>query len=392
MKKGVFYSVLTIIILVPVIALSSVYSETLRGYGVDIGSNVRLKSGLYFLDSVNEDFERAVRIVGRRSLTACINHIVNEGEGLDSAEDTILELFENRTINGTVSEIMDYSIYDWMNRSDDVAIKRGFVLEREIRSVDVSMGDPWNVMFSLEMHVKLKDRQNLFSYEKNLTKNVYVPIDDLEDPLYTIETDGRVARKVHKHDGNLTERVLTGSGGNGWASGVSVKTGDPGSVSGKDEKILVIENADSSFSSFAGVVAGSNTTSLGTAYVLDSGWDSVANNTRMVVEGSEGEVWEIENLYSLHQNRLYIEGEGPSFLDRLEGKLTNSYPDAGLESLVNKGDHEGTGSYYEERSNVDYIYFNGSSNNYIVKGMPSKFRLDETHLARYGVDNTLSYS
>ncbi|MCK4634717.1 MAG: hypothetical protein KAT37_02480, partial [Candidatus Aenigmarchaeota archaeon] len=138
-------------------------------------------------------------------------------------------------------------------------------------------------------------------------------------------------------------------------------------------------------------------TSIGTAYVTDNDWDNVKNNTRIVVEGNQGEVWEIENLYNLHENKLYIAGNGPSYLDRLEGKLVNTYPGAGLESLVDKDEIiEKTGSC-QDRSNVDYIYFNTSILNiYKVKGMPAtlswEFRIDEDHRPVYGVNNTLNYA
>ena len=390
--KGIFYSVLTIIILIPIIALSSVYSETLREYGTDIGSDVRLKSGLYFMDSVNEDFNRAAKIIGRRSIVACINHIIESGEGLNSAEDSIVELFENKTLNGNSSDIMDYSIYEWVNRSDSIAQKRGFILERQIKNVAVSMEDPWNVMFHIDIYLKIEDQRGTFSYEKNVTKNIPVSIEGLEDPLYVLRTNNKISRKISKCEGNLTERVITGSGGNGWGSGVSIQTGSPSSVEGKDEKILLIGTADQDFGEFAGVVTGSNTTPLSTSYVI-GGWDSVPNNTRVVVEGDDGEVWNIENLYNMRENKLYMRGEGPSFLDRMENKLLNSYPGAGLESLVDKEEMLDKMGYYRDRSNVDYIYFNTTVLNiYKIKGMPDKFRIDEEHLSAYGVDNTLSYA
>lgn len=397
MRKGIFYSILTIVILLPLIALSSTYSESLRGYGTDIGSNVRMKSGLYFLNSINDDFDRAVDIIGRRSMTACINKVVIDGEGLESAESSILELFENNSLDGVPSEIVDYNIYDWMNKSDAIVLKRGFVLEREITSVSVSMEDPWNVMFTLEMSMKLRDKENLFSYEKNETKRIPVSIEGLEDPIYILGTDGKMTRKIYKFEGNLTNLVMTGSGGNGWGAGTSVKTDNPDSVTDKDEKVLVKSSIGESHAAFAGVVTASNSTPLEAPFVTGAEWNEVKNDTRIVVEGTQGEVWDIQNLYSIHEEKMYIEGNGPSFIDRLEGSLSNSYPGAGLESLVDKEDVlEKTGSVYD-RSNVDYIYFNGASPNiYSVKGMPSTmswvFRIDEAHRARYGVDNGLSYT
>lgn len=397
MGKGIFYSILTIIIMVPLLTLSSTYSEALRGYGTDIGSNVRMKSGLYFLNSVNEDFDRAVEIIGRRSMTACINKVIIDGNGLSSAENSILELFENSTLDGVPSDMVDYTIYEWMNKSDVMAGKRGFVLEREIRSIGISMEDPWNVMLTIDLRMKLGDKENLFYYEKNETRKVPVSIDGLEDPIYILNTGGRVTRKVDKSVASPTSLITSGSGGNGWGAGTSIKTGDPASVTDKDEKVLVVSSTSSSHAAFAGVVTGSNSTPLGAPYVLAGGWDNVPNSTRVVAEGTQGEVWDIQNLYDIHGKRLYVAGDGPSFLDRIEGSLVNTYPGAGLESLVDKDEILEKTGYVEDRSNVDYIYFNGASPNiYYVKGMPSKaswsFRIDEAHRARYGVDNTLSYT
>ncbi|HDI02644.1 MAG TPA: hypothetical protein ENF95_00750 [Candidatus Aenigmarchaeota archaeon] len=393
MKRGLLYSVLTIIILIPVLTLLTLHPETLRGYGKSMGTNVRLKSGLYFLDSVNEDFERAVKIVGRRSLLACVNYVINNGVGIDSAEERIVELFENGTINGTHSEIMDCTIYDWVNSSDEIAIKRGFVLQRKIENVSVSMGGPWHVTFHVNYSITLEDVRGVFSYERNVSKHIPVSILGLEDPLYILRTNGKVSRKIEMFEGNLTEKILSGSGGNNWSSGISVVTSNPDSVAGKAEKVLIIGSATQQFGEFAGVVTGSNSTPISPSYVISGEWNSVPNNTRIVVEGNEGEVWSIENLYNLYGEKLYISGDGPSFLDRLENKLVNTYPNAGIESLVNKDEMIAKLGSYEDRSNVDYIYFNSTLLNiYKVKGMPEKFRIDEEHLERYGVNNTLSYT
>ncbi len=387
MKKGIFYSILTIIIIIPIITLYSTYGETIKGYGTSIGSNVRMKSGLYFLDSINEDLNRAVNILGRRSITASVNHVINEGP-LQSAEDTIRELIENKTINGTPSYIMDYTIYDWINKSDDTAKKRGFILKRDIKNIDITMEDSWNVIFLVDIHMKLEDKDHLFLYEKNLTKKIPVSILDMEDPLYFLNTGGTNSRKIKKQEKKLVEEIIdSGDGGNGWDSGISIVTNNPGSVQDPEKNILINNTINQDWTSFSGIIGDSNNTGLSIPYVMDNDWVMVPNQTRIVVDGDSEKVWVIENLYNTHKNKLYISGDGPSFLDRLEGKLKNTYPSAGLESFVKK---EEMGSYsYSERSNVDYIYFNEtiSLNNYKIKGMTDKldenFLIDQNHLSAY---------
>jgi len=61
----------------------------------------------------------------------------------------------------------------------------------------------------------------------------------------------------------------------------------------------------------------------------------------------------------------------------LEGRLDPN--DYGIESMVNRQKLEAQGISTEDRSCIDYIYFD-SSNNFVsckVTGMPSWFRIDD---------------
>jgi len=85
----------------------------------------------------------------------------------------------------------------------------------------------------------------------------------------------------------------------------------------------------------------------------------------------------VNNLMA-HANESYYRAwtGAPSFLQRLEGKLTNSSP-YGIESLVNLQELSDAGLFTSTKSVVDYIYF--SSNNpssCTVNGTPSWFRMD----------------
>ncbi|MCD6477752.1 MAG: hypothetical protein J7K87_01990 [Candidatus Aenigmarchaeota archaeon] len=391
-RKGLFYSALVVIMLAPIIALTFTYSESMKGYGREIGSLVRIKSGFYFLDSITQDVDRSVDIIGKRCILECINHVTKEGVGLDSSEDAIKELFTNKTLNGEKAEIVNTTIYDWINRSKDIAKKRGFILNINITDLHISMYDSFHVLFSFNFTIELRDKDNVFSFEKSEIKNVPVSIEGMEDPIYLLRTNGKVTNKVEKFEGNFTELITKGTGGNEWGTGESVVTNNPYSVDDREEKILVIDSADDSVvNQFAGVIAKSNTTTIDVPYLIVPKLN-ITNNTMTVVDGDNQEVWNIGGLYEARENSSYISGDGPSFLDRLENKLTNSYPGKGLESLVNKKEFEESGLEVSERSNVDYIYFNTNSLNiYKVKGMGDYFRIDEDDLDTYGVNNNLKY-
>lgn len=94
---------------------------------------------------------------------------------------------------------------------------------------------------------------------------------------------------------------------------------------------------------------------------------------------------DVSNLISEEENSYYISSTlSPSFLDRLEGKVSsNQY---GIESLVNAPKLSAQGIPIKGISSVDYIYLtNNPANSHLISGMPSWFRLDDNHLAVYNV-------
>ena len=99
---------------------------------------------------------------------------------------------------------------------------------------------------------------------------------------------------------------------------------------------------------------------------------------------------DVSNLQKHVDNSLYINSSlAPSFLDRLQGKLSANAN--GIESLVNLQKLSNQGLSISSKSVVDYIYF--SSNNpssYNINGMYNWFRLDNDHLDIYKVRNLTS--
>lgn len=79
---------------------------------------------------------------------------------------------------------------------------------------------------------------------------------------------------------------------------------------------------------------------------------------------------DVSNLTKHVENMLYIESiSGPSFLDRLEGDMTAD--DNGIESLV----YVPSSPVKNDKSVVDYVYFEDNTNGCQIIGMPSWFRI-----------------
>lgn len=91
----------------------------------------------------------------------------------------------------------------------------------------------------------------------------------------------------------------------------------------------------------------------------------------------------VTNLSAHLNGRYYIaHNDAPSFLKRLAGSFT---PDAnGIESLVDLNKLSLEGIEIKQKSVVDHIYFSTDNPaSFNIPNMPSWFRLDSAHIAKY---------
>lgn len=95
----------------------------------------------------------------------------------------------------------------------------------------------------------------------------------------------------------------------------------------------------------------------------------------------------VANLTTHVENSYYTASTlAPSFLNRLQG--INTASPVGIESLVNLEEVSLKGVTILDKSIVDYIYFSSQNPTASpIQGMPSWFKIDQPHLAVYGVQN-----
>lgn len=252
-----------------------------------------------FVFSVEQDLPRQLYIAGFRTVFLFEQKIVDTGNYITNLNAGFEEVFFNGTLNGDEQPIITGAKFsDIQNSLNEKAAKINAEAVLSEPSLSVNQVDPWNIRFALTVKMLIKDKSNLVLWNRTSVFEAYIPIENFEDPLYIISTNGTVVNKINK---TIYQPFAQGT----------------------DVSNLTLHNANSLYTS-----------------------SSLA----------------------------------PSFLGRLEGKLTAN--ESGIESLVNLNEFAAP----KDKCVVDYIYF--SDNNptaYSIQGMPAWFKLDDEHLDVYGV-------
>ncbi len=392
---------MTVLVVLPLVTLSLTFGEAMGGYGRDIGEQVRLKSGYPFYHSLEEDLERASEIIGSRATLSVLNHVLESGDGLNSSRETLEELFMDGTIDGDPQPIMAETGIDvWFESVEKISKERGYNLNLSEKKPDVEMNDPYEVSFLINYSMDLEDSGGLFRLSKERSISKPVTVEGMEDPLIMLGTGGRFSTTVQRCPFDyLTRKIAGGTGNNSWTVGDSVVVidqEDMEDITNPGEKILFTENTDmeDEINSFAGAATSFPVDDeIHVPYVVDENLilEEVEDGTRVVVEGYEGEVWDIDNLHSAWRETCYFPGDAPDFLRRLENDL-KARSEQGLNVFVRKGDLEAHGLEVKDRPNLAHIYFSEENvKKYRVKGMPESFKVSEKNLEKLGLDNALSF-
>ena len=305
-KKGIFFTIL-------VIAILSLFliSYTMYSFIQDRSSiNKRIKTMNNFVFSLEQDMSRQIYISGYRALLSLQTHITEQGQFLDSSEESIKEVLLNGTIETQNISLMEgYKLEDWSSRISEFGEQTNLLINYSLKDVRVFQEDPWNVKIEMSINIFIQDKSGLASWNRTQNISSKISILDFEDPLYLISTNGKVVNKINK---TVYEPFVTGT--------------------------------------------------------------------------------DVSNLILHVGNSSYIDSiDAPSYLDRLEGKISANPEGNGIESLVYLPKLSGQGIAIKDKSVVDYIYFsanNPSAHN--IQGMPSWFKIDDAHLDIYQVSGLVS--
>jgi hypothetical protein len=399
MRKGIMFSFIIFFLAVTLVGLISVQRSLISGRREQLFIETRINALNNMYESVTRDVEKTLDTITRRAMIVCFNNISREGVPLQQANVTLKELILNGTMNGEQEDIMENATFPyWMQKIEQVALLKGFNITIDNQTIEQTLEikpyDSFNLLVEAKMSINITDLQGVAALDRLVQIKSLVSVEGMEDPLYLLNSLGSMSNTITKshYIGNYTQLLLTGNGGNNYVYGETTYDSIPGHF---NDKILVVLDADSvpNLNQAKGVISKNPITVLITiSYIVANDALNLPENINVLLDGSNGKVWYIDNFKKHVENSYYQSSQdGASYLDRLEGELekqtkysSQSNNEIGLESFIHK-------TVATDKTNIDYIYFSTSSvDGDKVKGISNsnRFRIDDQnqHQTTYGVD------
>lgn len=211
-KKAFVYSMIGVVVLIILLSIfinsrdssraSKSYSESLAIKGMDEK-----------IESIGDDIERGAYIVGFRTILSMDNLVATNRkyfEGPDPIDPdcdlncTFYEIFMNGTYQGnniTYMENMSFSTFIVKLKSSFSNLNMN--IDTDIKDVEIIHESSWHVTVKIIMEMNVSDKAGLASWSGNNTFSAEVPIIEMTDPVYLVNTGGSVMNQIFRT--NITD-------------------------------------------------------------------------------------------------------------------------------------------------------------------------------------------
>ncbi len=150
-------------------------------------------------NSILIDSKKALGIVGKRAISSAISWIITNGTPLDSAEIRIKELMINGTLYGKSQELMkDSTLLNWAASLENLLNKKGLFAKIEIKNLSIIPYDSFHLLLSANISLNLTNQDIRTSIARSQIVSSIISIENFEDPLYPLNTLGRVTNVIIK--------------------------------------------------------------------------------------------------------------------------------------------------------------------------------------------------
>jgi len=151
-----------------------------------------------FLSDFESDIDRAAYISGFRALLAMEEYTAEKGVYFSNLSGPFQEAFVYGSINQTPYAILaNATLRDYLVRTSSLAARVGMSLNLTVTNVVIVQPDPWYFTVNITFAVNLTDQRGLASWSYNVTHTTKIPVTGLRDPLYSVNTLGKIQIQVN---------------------------------------------------------------------------------------------------------------------------------------------------------------------------------------------------
>ena len=207
-KRGIFYTTAAIALTIVIFVTYSAYSTYRLSDKMDV-IQTRIETVNFFIKDVEKDISNGAYIAGFRTLLSFNQFITTNGTFIDNLNERFKESFLNGTINQQPLSLMkDSTFTDWANKISAEASKVDIKFNFAINDVKINQTDPWTVSIGLNLSLDIRDKRNTSYWIRNRYLTTKVDIIGFEDPLYIVNSNGRVTNSIKQS--NITNFVVAG--------------------------------------------------------------------------------------------------------------------------------------------------------------------------------------
>ena len=197
-KKGVLFTIIAISLL----ALSLFYISYSYSYHKRMGTiaiSSRIDSMNNFVKDVEKDLRRELYISSFRTLLGLEEYIASQGRFLNNTEESFREVFLfGKLGNESISIMENTTFVNWTEKVRRRALELMINVNITLNNISINQSDPWSVDVSINTSVFIQDLNNLASWNKTILKTVKVSIIGFEDPLYVVNSYGKITNVINR--------------------------------------------------------------------------------------------------------------------------------------------------------------------------------------------------
>lgn len=197
-KRAIFFTIIAIS-LAAVIMLAFVIGAEYRLRNKMFVIETRVDTLNSFVHDIEKDLERGLSISSFRSLLSVIEYTIENGTYSEDLQEDFKDALINSSVRGVYMPTMENSSFtDWTDKIKIQAAKLDILTNLSVSSVYIYQDNPWTTKVNILLEMNITDKRNTAQWKKQKNITTEISIEGFEDPVYAINSLGRVVNTVDK--------------------------------------------------------------------------------------------------------------------------------------------------------------------------------------------------